>query len=235
MTFTFDHVFVTFIYGDYVYFDKMLDEGLDINTIYPSGDTLLTFFIERKDEKNVELLLLFGADPNARNEEGYTPLTLACCQVHQNAKIAKMLLKHGADVNMPTEDGLLPLRFAMANFNVEIATILLEHGADINAKSQGTNVLELYWKCGVAGNMHDFLIKNGAVLTIDIQHLPECDCYYCYNNNHGQNMDGFYYYQASLPLGYSSLPLGYDDDSEYGLSDDEDTPIVENENGEYYV
>lgn len=227
----FDQVFITLFENDIVGFDKMLNNGLDINTVYASshlglsslppgypslplvynnGETLLTFFTKNSDENNVELLLMFGADPNVKNMQGYTPLILACCQAYQNINIVKLLLKYGANANIKSGIDLHPLRFAMANFNVDIITILLEYGADINAKSNGYNMLDLYWRCENAGMVTEFLVKNGAILSMEEQFLPDCDCFHCYNN-----------------IGYST---DFDDDSDYksvedyGLSDDEESP-----------
>ncbi len=82
---------------------------------------LLFRFID--NEKIVEKLLQFGADPNYQNDNYLVPLNIV-----KNEKVAKLLIKAGADVN--NRDGYHnPL---MTNTNPKIAKILLEAGADPN-------------------------------------------------------------------------------------------------------
>jgi ankyrin repeat protein len=50
------------------------------------------------------LLLEAGADPNARQEGGFTPLHEAA--FHGEAALARLLLRHGADPALRTDDGL---------------------------------------------------------------------------------------------------------------------------------
>ena len=53
-------------------------------------------------EKIVGVMLFFGADPNARDNEGKTPFHLAC--LGGKAGLIELLLQAGADVN--TEDNM---------------------------------------------------------------------------------------------------------------------------------
>ena len=54
-----------------------------------------------------EKLLLFGADINAQDDDGNTPLHLAVR--FSSKRSAKYLLKHGADATIKNKRGQLPL------------------------------------------------------------------------------------------------------------------------------
>lgn len=82
------------------------------------------------------LLLEHGADVNAKNAYGYTPLLISVMYGRKN--IVTTLLKNGADVDIKDNDGQTPLHnvsiHSLPNSG-DIAALLLECGADINAKS----------------------------------------------------------------------------------------------------
>ena len=81
--------------------------------------------------KSVELLLQFGADPNAWDEgHNETPILSASDPLGFDTwDAARVLLEHGADPNVRRSDGESPLRLAAANNKLDLATLLLEYGA----------------------------------------------------------------------------------------------------------
>ena len=82
--------------------------------------------------KKVYDLLDFGADVNAKNGYGTTPLHWAARKGHTD--VAKLLIEHGADVNAKEDyRGETPLHWAK---DANIAQVLIEHGADVKAKSR---------------------------------------------------------------------------------------------------
>jgi len=77
-------------------------------------------------------LIARGADVNARDGYGLTPLMCACTDGHA-ATVAE-LLRLGADVNAQTRDGFSSLMLAAWKGNIEIVRVLLAvPGVDIDA------------------------------------------------------------------------------------------------------
>jgi len=77
------------------------------------------------------LVLEHGADPNARNDLGWTPLHYACQHETRDVDMAALLLKYGADPNAADNRGLVPLDllFGTREESLAIRTMLLAHGA----------------------------------------------------------------------------------------------------------
>jgi ankyrin repeat protein len=63
------------------------------------------------DEETINTLLQQGFSPNARDENGNTPLVFAL-ENNDNLNIALLLLKAGADVNAPDAKGMTPILVA---------------------------------------------------------------------------------------------------------------------------
>ena len=77
----------------------------------------------------VETLLKEGADPNAAQAEGYTPLHLAAARADSSG-IIDQLAEAGADPNAPSKRGFTPLHIALYADNDAAAGRLVWHGAD---------------------------------------------------------------------------------------------------------
>jgi truncated hemoglobin YjbI len=97
-----------------------------------------------------ELLLSLGADPNARDNSGHTPLYSAGNECTAGGgDVVRALVRAGADVN--ASDGAkrcTPLHMAARRGNVEIAGALLDCGANIEARDKsGDTPLQRAMNC----------------------------------------------------------------------------------------
>ena len=71
-----------------------------------SGCTLLLIAAEHGHKEIVELLLMRGAEADARDSEGCTALMVAAAKGHE--RVAEMLLRHGAGINLQNSLGGTP-------------------------------------------------------------------------------------------------------------------------------
>ena len=91
--------------------------------------------IRAGDMENVRELLLKGANVNARDLRGYTPLDEAIgSNTPQTLTIVDYLLKQGANPKNLTREWT-PLHFAAYFGRAEIVKMLLEYNVDINAQT----------------------------------------------------------------------------------------------------
>jgi ankyrin repeat protein len=80
----------------------------------------------------VSRLLSVGADVNAKDYIGHTPLHWACRWGH--VQVFQALLDHGADIEAMTNSGKTPLHWACINGHVAVVIELLSRGANMEAK-----------------------------------------------------------------------------------------------------
>lgn len=123
----------------YSVMEQLLDRGVTPDSVHEIN--LLREAVLNRDAESVRLLLLFGADPNAIDKHGFTPLFSATELGFVDG--AKMLIKYGADANTsagPEAD--TPLACAVLESKVELVQLYLMYGGDPNRiMANGNTVL----------------------------------------------------------------------------------------------
>jgi ankyrin repeat protein len=123
------------------------------------------------DLKTAEVLLSSGADPNAPDRYGATPLYYAASFNH--VEMVQLLLAYHADPNAPvkmnrrkddTEPPNEALQYAAGSGNIRIVSTLLAAGAEIDTKgAQGRTALHF---AGTQVAVMHVLIEHGADVTV---------------------------------------------------------------------
>ncbi|MEZ5828176.1 MAG: quinoprotein dehydrogenase-associated putative ABC transporter substrate-binding protein [Hyphomicrobiales bacterium] len=86
------------------------------------------------DPERIKYLLSKGADVNKPDLQGWTPLTSAARQRHDQT--IALLIELGADPNKADENGLTPLAAALMRDHVPSIKTLVEHGAKLDVPGQ---------------------------------------------------------------------------------------------------
>ena len=105
----------------------------DVKSKDRAGRTALEFFVAQGKKSSsvgetIRVLAEAGADVNAHDDQGHTPLFNAC----HNIEALKPLVSVGADLNAKDRFGETPI---MQCFDPKGLTALIEHGADLSAQN----------------------------------------------------------------------------------------------------
>jgi ankyrin repeat protein len=124
------------------------------------ANNALLFSAERSTVAEVNHNLAEGADINARDKDGFTPLHMAAGAGH--ADVVQLLISKGAEVNAANKIGVTPLHVAAATGHVDIADLLISKGANVNSRrNDGLTPLHFAAREGYK-NIVELLISKGA-------------------------------------------------------------------------
>ena len=149
---------------DYVR-ERLVSDPAIARQRYAYGRTLLHTAAGEGSLPTVQLLLELGADPNAADGGGHTPLYSVGneCGAPDGGDVVRALVDAGANVNAHTGvKRCTALHMAARRGNVSVAKALLECGANIEARdSLGDSPLRRAVNCGKT-EMAAFLVAQGA-------------------------------------------------------------------------
>jgi ankyrin repeat protein len=136
--------------GDQSLVDLFVRAGINIHQEDAMGSPPIVTALRKGYTIIARILLNAGADPNARDRLGLTPLLLACGKPTRGYKeIAERLIAKGAEIHVRDRLGWSPLLLALSGGTVEIAERLIERGADLNVRTRhGESALDLASKAG---------------------------------------------------------------------------------------
>ncbi len=124
-------------------------------------EAMFAAIVDGNTEK-VKNLIGEGLDLNAFDDEGYTPLAMACVQ--SETEIIRLLLDSGAAIDQANHFGWTPLMQACLNYSGDISPIseLLANGANVNARNIGgeTALMRIMGQNKIP--LVKFLLEHGA-------------------------------------------------------------------------
>jgi ankyrin repeat protein len=141
---------------------RLLGQKVDVRTTEPDGGTALHWAVHLGDRETAVLLIRAGALVNAANDNGVTPLSLAC--TNGSAAIVDLLLNAGANPNTTSPvTGETVLMTAARTGVVDVVRMLVDRGADVNATEPQLGQTALMWAAaeGHSGIVR-VLVERGA-------------------------------------------------------------------------
>jgi ankyrin len=121
----------------------LLAQKPDVNARSGDGSTALLWLAHWNEPETADLLLHNGADPNAANDFGMTPLSEAC--TNAGGPLVRLLLKNGAKPDTAIATGETPLMTCAKSGSADGVLMLVEFGATVNAKEPKQSQTALMW------------------------------------------------------------------------------------------
>ena len=133
-------------HSEYTVLQDLIEQGHDVNHVWPGSLTLLHVAASRGDARAVEILLEAGARVDATTVEGKTALFMAAEKGFR--RVIVLMHRYKADLDLSTNRGDTPLHAAMSNRHFDSACQLLWMGSN-----------------GVQRNLHGLRAEDMAPLT----------------------------------------------------------------------
>jgi len=162
------HVDVKIVYQLFELMRINPELNIDINATDQDGNTSLHYACasNRYEWDFVTALTKFllkqpNINKNVQNNQGFTPLAMACFRGNEN--IGRILISDGVDVNIPTYKGETPLMMTCYYRNYSLIDLLIQHQANVNVHDNinGNTPLTLISECYYSFNILKMLIEKG--------------------------------------------------------------------------
>lgn len=110
-----------------------------VRSIGLHGYTPLHVAAEKGYPACVNLLIEYGAEVDAKDENGLTPLIMAVCKQNikcQDIECVEILLDHGASISIKDNRGESPLMWSINDYTGQALRLLLAYGASVQDKNE---------------------------------------------------------------------------------------------------
>jgi ankyrin repeat protein/beta-lactamase regulating signal transducer with metallopeptidase domain len=108
----------------------------------------------------LEALIAHGADLDAKDKEGRTPLMRAC--ENSQKGVSELLIAKGADLNVQSNAGHTALHIACATGQKDVVELLIAKGAEVNVKEKAGRSPLVYARDNDYPEIANLLRKHGA-------------------------------------------------------------------------
>ncbi len=144
----------------------LLAHQADVSAVYRGGNTILLYALKEKAQNDiVSELLKAGADVNASDINGQTPIAFAIAE--NNAELVDLLLQNNADIKQKKQNGKNILAYAFENnASPEIILRLIAAGADVNAVDDEENVLLIQALASEKYDIAELFLQSGADINL---------------------------------------------------------------------
>jgi ankyrin repeat protein len=133
---------------------------VNVNTPEPDGATALAWAAHWDDAATADVLIAAGADPNAANQLGITPLMLA--SVNGSSAMVDKLLRAGADASQSRTTGETAVLLAARVGSTAVLKELAAYGADVNAKTRFGDTALMFAAAEKHPDVSRLLVELGA-------------------------------------------------------------------------
>jgi len=118
--------------------------------------------------KRMRLAIAQGADLEAKNSRGYTPLHAAVRAYGNNYGAIRLLLEAGANPNARDPKGQIPLHHLVRGWGLSRVKLLVSAGSDVNARDKkGMTPATIAFEYG-SSDMFDLMVAHGATMSADL-------------------------------------------------------------------
>ena len=131
--------------------------------------------IEPRNVERMRSAITQGADLEAKNKNGCTPLYAAVANPGPNSAMVKLLLEAGANPNARDPRGQIPLHIAARDWQISAVEQLVSAGSDVNARDKkGTGPAMTAFELGQT-DMFDLMVAHGATVSTDLMSVYKGD------------------------------------------------------------